>query len=428
MGTRKRPRPNGTGGLWTIKRKRWNEAKQTYEIVELYVRGQEIKDPSFLEGKRKWVTGSGRTPEEAEKRLQRSLERHGYKKAIRNMGVFASKPTGRLLTEDYLLRWHSEISPRDVGAVMRSKYLQHLNNHIIPHIGRIPLDELSTKDLRVLFQQTLPDKRKVEKGLETSKPLLGSNALLNIYKTLNRALNVAVAEGVLERNPLTLVKAPRFEKPSENIPYYMHIIQGMFNRMKRENDPLHDYFYLALLGLRKGERLGLAWKNVSLKPDNPHIVITQQLQRITGIGITIKPSTKSGLERRISISGEFLEVLKRLKAQRKEQEKDPKFKPKTQFADLVFLTKTGRPIDPNTDNDLWRKTLDLHKVPVQIRHHAVRHVAATFLADLQVPEAVAKSILGHQSSALVSYYGRDTSKKNREAIEKYAEQLSNPRK
>jgi intergrase/recombinase len=55
-------------------------------------------------------------------------------------------------------------------------------------------------------------------------------------------------------------------------------------------------------------------------------------------------------------------------------------------------------------------------------------VAATFLADLQVPEAVAKSILGHQSSALVSYYGRDTSKKNREAIEKYAEQLSNPRK
>ncbi len=58
----------------------------------------------------------------------------------------------------------------------------------------------------------------------------------------------------------------------------------------------------------------------------------------------------------------------------------------------------------------------------------MRHVAATFLADLQVPEAVAKSILGHQSSALVSYYGRDTSKKNREAIEKYAEQLSNPRK
>ena len=428
MGTRQRPRPNGTGGLWTIKRKRWNEAKQVYDTVELFVRGQEIKDPSSPDGKRKWVTGSGRTPEEAEKRLQRSLERHGYKKAIRNMGGIAIKPNGRLLTEDYLLRWHSEISPRDVSPVMRGKYLQHLNNHIIPHIGRIPLEELGTKDLRVLFDQTLPDKRKVKQGKETSERLLGSNALLNIYKTLNRALNVAVAEGVLERNPLSLIKAPKFERPSENIPYFMHIINGMFTKMKRENDPLHDYFYLALLGLRKGERLGLSWKNVNLKSDNPHLVITQQIQRITGVGITIKPSTKSGLERRVSLSGEFLEVMKRLKAQRKEQEKDPNFKPKAQFEDLVFLTKTGKPIDPNTDNDLWRKTLDKNKVPLHIRHHAVRHVAATSLADLHVSEAVAKSILGHSSSALVSYYGRDTAKKNKEAIEKYAEQLSKGKK
>lgn len=405
-----------------VKRNQWNEAKQAFEEVELYQRAVEIKDSP--DGKRKWVTGTGRTPEEAERRLQRSLERRGGRKALIEAGVIANKPRGGVTTEEYLLRWHSEISELQVSVTMRIKYLQHLNNHVIPHIGDVPLAVLGHKELRELFETTLPAKRKFKNGVETEKPLLGPNGLLNIYKTLNRALNLAVAEGLIAKNPMALVKAPRFERPNENIPHYMHVIQGMFQKMKLENDPLHDYFYLALLGLRRGERLGLAWSNVSVTGDSPFIVIKQQLQRVSGQGVIIKPSTKSGVERRITLDGEFLEVLKRLKSQRKEQLKNPEFKPKEGFEDLVFLSKTGKPVDPNTDNELWNKTLEKNKVPVHIRQHAVRHVAATFLADLNVPEAVAKSVLGHSSSAMVSFYGRDTAKKNKEAIKAYAEVLS----
>jgi len=409
-----------------VKRKQWNEAKQTYEEVELYQRAVEIKDSP--DGKRKWVTGTGRTPEEAERRLQRSLERRGGRKALLEAGVIANRPVGGVSCEDYLLRWHSEISEKQVSVTMRIKYLQHLNNHVIPHIGGLPLASLGHKELRELFESTLPAKRKFKSGEQTEEPLLGPNGLLNIYKTLNRALNLAVAEGLIPKNPMALVKAPRFERPQENIPYFMHIIQGMFQKMKTEQNPLHDYFYLSLLGLRRGERLGLAWSNVNLSGDNPSIVIKQQLQRISGQGLVIKPSTKSGIERRITIDGEFLEVIKRLKTQRREQLKDPNFKTRKGFEDLVFLSKTGKPVDPNTDNDLWNKTLDENRVPVHIRQHAVRHVAATFLADLNVPEAVAKSVLGHSSSAMVTFYGRDTAKKNREAMKAYAEVLSKPKR
>jgi len=406
-----------------VKRKQWNEAKQTYEDVELYQRAVEIKDSP--DGKRKWITGTGRTPEEAERRLQRSLERRGGRKALIQAGVIANKPRGGVSTEDFLLRWHSEISNRQVGVTMRIKYLQHLNNHVIPHIGDIPLADLSHRDLRELFEAVLPGKKKVKNGMTIEEPLLGPSGLLNIYKTLNRALNVAVAEGQILKNPMSLVKAPRPERPDENIPHFMHVIRGMFLKMKREEDQLHDYFYLALLGLRRGERLGLAWSNVTLTGENPSIVIKQQLQRISGQGLVIKPSTKSGIERRIAIDGEFVEVLKRLKATRKKLNSDPDFKPSKAFEDLVFLTKTGKPMDPNTDNELWKKTLEKNKVPVHIRQHAMRHVAATFLADLNVSEAVAKSVLGHASSSMVTFYGRDTAKKNREAIKAYAKALSN---
>lgn len=422
MGTRQRPRANGTGGLWTVKRQQWNEAKQTYEAVELYQRAVEIKDSP--DGKRKWVTGTGRTPEEAERRLQRSLERRGGRRALQEAGVIANKPRGGVSCEDYLLRWHSEISENQVSVTMRIKYLQHLHNHVIPHIGDIPLAALGHKELRELFEKTLPSKYKFKNGEITDQPLLGSSGLLNIYKTLNRALNVAVAEGLIPKNPMGLVKAPRFERPRENISHFMHMIRGMFQKMKAENDPLHDHFYLALLGLRRGERLGLAWSSVNLTGDNPYIIIKQQLQRVSGQGLVIKPATKTGLERRIAIHGEFFEVLKRLKAQRKIQLKDPGFKPKTGFEDLVFLTNSGSPVDPNADNELWKKTLDKNRVPVHIRQHATRHVAATFLADLNVPEAVARSILGHASSAMQTYYGRDTARKNKEAMRAYAALLT----
>ena len=424
VGTRQRPRPNGSGGLWIIKRKRWNEAKQLFEIVELYQRGVEIKEPGHAEGKRKWVTGTGRSPEEAERRLQKALERRGHRQAMQNMGLIENKPKGGLRLEDYLLNWHAEISENDVGPSMRLKYFQHLNNHIIPHIGQIPLAQLGHRELRELFEKTLPAKKRVRAGVVTDEPLLGSSGLLNVYKTLNRALNIAVAEGLIQRNPMALIKAPRFQRPEENIANYMHIVRGMFAKMKREGNPLHDYFYLALLGLRRGERLGLAWSNVKLSGDNPHIIIKQQLQRVSGIGIHIKPSTKSGTERRITLDGEFLQVMLRLKELRKLQVKESKFKPSPEYSDLVFLTNTGKPIDPNTDNDKWREVLQVNRSPVHIRQHALRHVTATSLADLNVPESVAKSILGHSSSSLVSYYGRDTDKKNKQAIREYAKQLS----
>lgn len=423
MGTRQRPRANGTGGLWTIKRKRWNEAKQSFENVELYVRGKEVNDLAVPEGKRRWVTGSGRTPEEAEQRLQTALEKRGYKKGLQEAGIPSKRHTGSLRTEDFLLRWLSDLKTSPVSSTQILKYKQHLQNHIIPGIGGISLVSLGHRDLKVLFEETLPSKRKVVAGETTDTPLLGNNGMLNVYKTLNAALRVAVAEGLIERNPLAMIRPPKFTKPVENVPHFMHIILGIFRKMKIQNDPDLDHFLLAMLGLRRGERLGLAWKNVQLKGDNPTLILRQQLQRVSGLGIVIKPSTKSGVERRIALVPPFLDLLIRLKARRRELEALPTFKPSPEFEDLVFLDERGKPIDPNTDNDRWNDVLKRYKSPVHIRQHAIRHCSATYLSDLNVPESVVKSIFGFQSESMLHFYARQTSKKNRDELKRYGENL-----
>lgn len=425
MGTNTNRRRKGQGGLYIIRKQAWNEVRQSYELADFYQATKEIQDPNNP-GKRKKVYGTARSADEALSRLNKNLERYYTNKGLSQAGVkLKTRQRGLQSVEEYLEEWHSEIRPAAVSPQLRYKYWGHIKNHISPHIGKMNLIDLEYQDVQKLFYETLPAKRKLVKGEEVDLPLLGSNALLNIYKTLNQALNVAVKKRKIERNPLELVKAPTYKAPNENIPQMMHIAEHIFQKMYEENDPLFDHFILGMLGLRKGERLGLTFKNLKLNGSNPTLTIASQLGRVTGVGLIVKPATKSGRDRTVSLNEPWLESLKRMKAQRKEQEKLPTFQPKPEFADLVYLKDDGKPYDPNEDNDLWAKVNAKYnaKQPA-LRGHALRHIAATKMADTGVDREIAMALLGHSGFAISYYYGRVTATKQRPQVEAFGAALS----
>ena len=421
MGTKNNPRRKGTGGLWIRKQRRWNEVKGDFDIVELFQAAKEIKDPD-KPGQRKWVTGTGRTAEEAYKRLDKSLEKVLKKNIATELGLDKPKPRKGtyLSTENYLLDWLSEVSPQRVSPQLITKYSQHLRNHIIPHIGSIPLKELDYKALANLFDVVLIEKKKVKAGQVTDEPLLGPNARLNIYKTLSIALKVAVKKGILDRNPLELVSAPKYKQPQENIPQYMHLVEWLFKKLYEEDLEAYDHFILALLGLRRGERLGLAFANVNLTGSTPKINIRNQLSRISGQGLIVNPSTKNGKDRIIALSEPWASSLKRMKERRKAQQSLPDFKPEERFQDLVFLKDNGKPWDLNDDNEYWRKIQSTYFKSTQpIRGHALRHVAATAMAENGVDAEVAREILGHSSESIGYYYRRISASRQREQVDQF---------
>jgi integrase len=421
MGTRNNPRRKGTGGLYVRQRRRWNEAKGDFELVELVQAAKEIRDPQNP-GKRKWVTGTGRTAEEAYKRLYKSLTRHYKQGLVKELGIKEVRPRkGTFLSlEDYLLEWHSEINPSRVSPQLRTKYLQHLRNHILPHIGEIPIKDLSYRELQDLFENVLPAKKKIKSGLETKEPLLSPNARLNVYKTLGIALKVAVKKGVIDRNPLELVPPPKYKQPQENIPQFMHLVEWLFKKLKEEDVDTYDHFLLALLGLRRGERLGLTFSNVNLSGVTPKINIKNQLSRINGQGLLITPSTKSGKNRVIALSEPWISSLKRLKEKRKQQLKNPEFRPERQFEDLVFLKDNGTPWDLNDDNNYWVEVQKRYLTSgPYMRGHSLRHVAATAMGENGVDPEVAREILGHQSEAIGYYYRRISAKKQQDQVSKF---------
>lgn len=425
MGEPTKRRRKGSGGLYIIQRNAWNEVKQTYELVEFYQASKDIEDPENPD-KRKRITGTGRSPQEANNRLNRSLERFYKKRGLAEAGVVIktrSRSSQRLY--EYFDEWYSELRPERVSETLKLKYKQHFQNHILPDLGRVYLEDLKYQDLQKLFYETLPAKRKIKEGKELDEPLLGTNAILNIYRTFNVALHVAVKKDKISKNPLALVDTPQYKPPKENIPQMVHIVDHMFNKMNEANDPLFDHFLLALLGLRRGERLGLTFSAINLVGLNPKLTIRSQLTRISGKGIVLKPATKSGKDRSVALIDPWLSSLKRMKEVRKAQQRLPGFKPDSKFKDLVFLRDDGSPYDLNYDNALWDQVNKVYnpKRP-KIRGHAVRHCAATKMADAGITRDVAMAILGHESESMSFYYGRMTAKGQASQIQKFGEAIT----
>jgi site-specific recombinase XerD len=424
MGSASRRR-KGQGGLFIIRGQAWNEVRQTYEEVDFYRATRDVENPDDPT-KRKQITGTGRSQKEAQDRLIRSLERFYKKKGLSEAGVDQkSRRNGSLTLSEHFEEWHSELRPEQVSLTLRIKYKQHFNNHILPHVGNFYLEDLNYKVLQKLFYETLPAKRRVKGGVELDEPLLSSNALLNIYSTLNVCLSVAVKMQRMPVNPLGLVDTPKYVPPKENIAQIGHLVEYMFKKMAEANDPLHDHFLLALLGLRKAERLGLTFSALILTGSSPKMTIKSQLQRVTGQGLILKPATKTGKDRTVALIDPWLSCLKRMKAVRKQQMKLSEFKPDPEFADLVFLKDNGKPYDLNEDNELWNSVVAKYgKRGVRIRQHSLRHVSGTRLADANVSREIAMAILGHESESMSFYYGRMTQRGQVEQLGKFGEAMS----
>ena len=425
MGNPKPRRRKGQGGLFIIRKTAWNEFKQTYEEVDFYRATKDIQDPSNP-NKRKTITGTGRSPQEAQTRLNRSLERFYQKKGLARAGIITkSRQSGVESLSEHFEGWYSNIRTDRVSTTLRLKYKQHFYNHILPELGNTKLPDLNYQQLQRFIYDALPAKRKIKGGVELDEPLLGINAILNIYRTFNVCLNVAVKMGKIPRNPLELVDTPQYTPPKENIPQMAHVVDHIFRQLKETNDPLFDHFLLALLGLRRGERLGLTFSSLTLTGSTPKITIQNQLTRVTGQGLFIKPTTKSGKDRTVTLQEPWLSSLIRLKEKRKQQLKLTTFKPEEQFKDLVFLKDNGKPYGLNEDNELWNeinKTYNAKKSP--IRGHALRHVAATKMADAGVTRDVAMAILGHESEAISFYYGRMGAIGQKDQVEVFGSQLT----
>lgn len=315
--------------------------------------------------------------------------------------------------DGWLLKKEQSEEGSGPSDIVLRKYKRWFEMYVRKELGERNVAELTDEDFRAHFAM-LRELKKAVNGQESDKKLLQSSARRNIFKALNSAMKYAVNKVYSKRNPMALLDMPKQSRPpGENVPQHAHLAISLLKHLQEDNHPAYCRMLLQFMGLRRSERLGITFDNLTLT-GNPRLIINQQLARHDDkSGWYIKDQTKNGVDRSLPIPEPFLTALKDYVKVRRTWEKSPDWNPNPRFADLIFLQPDGKLITPNRDNNDWHQILTDYNFPYW-RAHLNRHITATLIADLDPPVSieVVKTLLGN-SAAMASYYARVTDKQMR---------------
>jgi integrase len=151
--------------------------------------------------------------------------------------------------------------------------------------------------------------------------------------------------------------------------------------------------FAGILGLRKGELLGLTWELVDL--DGAELHIGEQVQRVGGQLVRRRTKTEAS-EAPLPLPDLCVAAL-RLRQQ--QQEADHSAEGAWIDTGLVFTTRHGTPIEPRNFNRSFNGRIGKAGVP-QITVHGTRKTCGSLLAALDIHPRVAMQILRHSKIAL----------------------------
>ena len=355
------------------------------------------------ERKRRWVYGKTRD------------ETHDKWIKLQAQAATRPMPTTTPTVAEYLAYWLAEVIKPNREANTYSHYELLARLHVIPGLGGKHLDRLAVREVQSWLNK-LPgicqccaqgkDEKRVAEHKDPHKRrrccAIGqcceeypSRRVIQASRnTLRAALNHARREELISRNVAEMVKLPAARKTSRRgQAWTVDEARKFLESAHADNDRLYAVWVLILvLGLRKGEALGLTWPTVDLEA--AEVSLEWQLQRV-GRELIHKRRTKTdGSTDTLPLPAICLAALQ---LQRELQDgMRSRDWPKT---DLVFTTRTGRAIEPRNIN----RSFDARcaKAGVRrIRVHDTRRTCGSLLAALDVHPRVAMQILRHAQIAI----------------------------
>ena len=339
-------------------------------------------NPATGEYRRRWVQAGTRRGE-AEKLLVELVKR-----AHRGEAVVSEK----LTLEQYLVDRWLPIQEARLRASSFDSYRRNIELHVIPALGKRPLDRLSPEDIDVFYAALLKGGRKKRSGEKGPARGLAPKTVHNIHVMLNKALGDAARKGTVVRNVVALADAPSLQARKRT-----EIKAWEIDQLVRFLDAIAPhrmapaYYFSAHTGMRRGEVLGVRWRDMDL--DAGRVSVRQALVSVA-YQMSIS-DVKTGTSRRtIDIDADVIQVLRDWRKVRTEERDGVEPGPD----DLVFVKADGTSMHPDIFSQLFDRTVAKIDVP-DISLHDLRHTHATLLLKAGVNVKVVSERLGHSNVA-----------------------------
>lgn len=343
------------------------QGEGTYQI-EVYLgrdpkTGKRIRDTVTFIGKQK----------EAEKEERRLLRE-------RDLGLYIA-PSNETVNE-YLTRWLRDYAKPNVAGTTYEGYSRTIERYVKPHLcdgADIVLRKVRPEHIKALYA-TLREQPARNGGK------LSGHTVLHVHRVLHLAFRDAVLERSLAVNPCDAVKAPKREdKEMKTITEAQtaRLLQGL------QGTRYHVPVLVAVTcGLRRGELLGLRWRDVDL--DAKTLSVTQALEQ-TKAGISTKTPKTRKSKRQVVIPAMVVQALKVHKADQNAHRLEQGNTWKDH--DLVFPAPDGSPFSPSYFSRMF--TYHARRLGIDCRLHDLRHSHATQMLRQGVHPKIVSERLGH---------------------------------
>jgi integrase len=312
-----------------------------------------------------------------------------------------------------MARWRSTtlaVSDRKAATIEQYTLLARKHIESAP-IGAIGLDKLRPSDVEALI---LSMRTKMKPGRRTGdddtdpEPVraYSDSTIRTVYTVLRLALDGAVRDGQLARNPAAVVRRPGVARQEAH-----HLEPDDVVSVLQAAQGSRNYTALALIaatGIRRGEALALRWDRVDLKAGVMRIEAT--LARIGGRLVSTEPKTERS-RRTVPLPPAVVVLLRTHRTTQLEE----RLHAGNQWTEtgLVFTTEFGTPVDPRNLLRTMQTAASAAGVNDAVVH-TLRHSAASAWLESGVHIKAVSDMLGHSSIAITAdtygHTGDDTAR------------------
>ena len=287
----------------------------------------------------------------------------------------------RMTLGEWLDKWLDEYMIFTIRESTLDSYRGMVKNQVKPFIGNKQLASLTTADIQKFYNKIKKEGRVREHPVHGKT--LADSMVRSVHMMLHEALDMAVKERLLAKNPTNGTTIPKCNYPEKQILGDNQL--ETFLEAIRGQEYWCDFFYMEVMtGLRRGEICGLKWQDIDFEENKLQVKRSVSVKKGGGVNIG-ETKTETGV-RCIEMPPSVAELLKNRK--------------QTAITEWVFpaFLNPEQPIHPQAAYRKLKVILKNAELPL-IRFHDLRHTFATHATQGGVDPKTLAGILGHTNAS-----------------------------
>ena len=287
----------------------------------------------------------------------------------------------RMTLGEWMDKWLDEYMIFTIRESTLDSYRAMVKNQVKPFIGSKQISSLTTADMQKFYNKIKKEGRVREHPIHGKT--LADSMVRGVHMMLHEALDTAVKERLIAKNPTNGTTVPKCNYPEKQIlgdnqlETFLEAIKG--------HEYWCDFFYVEVMtGLRRGEICGLKWQDINFEENKLQVKRSVSVKKGGGVSIG-ETKTETGV-RSILMPPSVAEVLQNRKQRA--------------ITEWVFpnFMHPEQPISPATAYRKLKIILKHAGLPL-IRFHDLRHTFATHATHGGVDPKTLAGILGHTNAS-----------------------------